>query len=155
MRRAVRIPWLALALAGCGFETPPADPPAPSAIVFENEVYPILLRDCGFPDCHGSSERFFRVFGPNRARLDDAVTALDDPATPEEIAASYERARSMLSGVTRPEETLLLRKPLEVDVGGAPHMGIDQHGQDVYPSPDHPSFRIMQEWVALGFPGAP
>lgn len=154
MRRAVSISWLALTLAGCAFDAP-ADPPAPSAVVFENEVYPILLRDCGFPDCHGSRERFFRVFGPNRMRMNDDLTALDDPATPEEIASSYERARSMLSGVRRPEDTLLIRKPLEVDRGGAPHIGIDQHGQDVYPSPDHPSYRILLDWVRLGFPGAP
>ena len=88
MRRAVSISWLALTLAGCAFDAP-ADPPAPSAVVFENEVYPILLRDCGFPDCHGSRERFFRVFGPNRMRMNDDLTALDDP-TP----LSIERARS-------------------------------------------------------------
>src|ERR1700755_2646142 len=35
---------------------------------FTNDVIPVLLRDCGFQACHGSPERFFRVWGPGRTR---------------------------------------------------------------------------------------
>ncbi len=71
------------AVSGCisgGAETWVA---APDAETFEVAVYPALLRDCGFPDCHGSEERFFRVHGPGRTRLSDA-SSIYSPATPEE-----------------------------------------------------------------------
>ena len=44
-------------------------------------VFPVLMRDCGFHTCHGSDERFFRIHGPGRARLDPDSKAFD-PLTP-------------------------------------------------------------------------
>lgn len=142
-----------LLASGCAFDMPPADPPSPSREQFDAEVYPVLLRDCGFTDCHGSRDRFFRVFGPRRRRFDPSVTGLDAPATEDELALAYDRARSMLAGAHTPEETLLLRKPLEIDAGGAPHRGIDAHGQDVYGSPDDEGYQVLLRWARTGFAG--
>ena len=142
---------LALSVAtGCAF-TPggPADPPEPDRAFFDEEIYPLLLRDCAFPACHASRDRFFRVFGPGRARL-SPERALGGPATDAEREEAYHRARSMLASVSRPEDSLLLRKPLEVDRGGAPHMGIDQHGRDLYASPDDPAYQLILEWARTG-----
>jgi len=141
-----RVLPFALLMVGCAFETPPAGPPTPNRATFDTEVYPVLMRDCGFPDCHGNSERFFRVYGPGRARL-DFERRIDDPVTDEEMAASFERTRSMLASATRAEDSLLLRKPLEVDRGGAPHMGVDEHGQDVYRSTESPGYVALLEWA--------
>lgn len=163
MTREWRLAWLwlltsalatGLLASGCAFDMPPADPPSPSREQFDAEVYPLLLRDCGFSDCHGSRDRFFRVFGPGRRRLDER-TGIDAAATEAELAAAYERARSMLAAAHTPDETLLLRKPLEIDVGGAPHRGIDTHGQDVYRSPDDASYQVLLEWARTGFAGGP
>ena len=41
---------------------------------FQREVYPVLLRDCAFSQCHGSGDRFFRVWGPGRERLASPIT---------------------------------------------------------------------------------
>jgi len=150
MHRLTFVPVLTvLLLASCALEPLPADPPAPSRAVFDTVIYPILARDCGFPACHGSSDRFFRVFGPGRARLDEE-TALTDVVTPGELAASYDRARSMLSGASSAESSLLVRKPLEVDLGGAPHMGVDQHGRDVYSSENSQGYIALLEWARAG-----
>jgi hypothetical protein len=148
-------------LSGCGLGVPSADAPAPDPVYFANNVYPVLMRDCSFTECHGSTERFFQVYGPNRRRLDPDATCgvgrdtCSDPATVDEINRSYDRARSMLAGASRAEDTLLLRKPLEVDSGGAPHLGTDAYGRDVYANPGVPEYQFLRTWAAPVFEGSP
>lgn len=148
------VPLLALLVAGCALDAPPANPPLPNRAMFEAEVYPILMRDCGFPDCHGNRDRFFRVYGLGRLRLDPEAL-IDAPLEEAEMNESYERARSMLGSATRAEDTLLVRKPLEIDQGGAPHLGIDNHGQDLYASPEDPSYQVLLTWARTGIPESP
>jgi len=138
-------------LCACGVDAAPLRVANPDADRFANEAYPVLLRDCGFPACHGATDRFFRVFGPGRARL-PAVMAPDpgDPATADEIAQSYNRARSMIDA-NAPARSLLLRKPLAVEAGGAGHKGDDSLGRNVYASTADPGFQVLRAWV-LGQP---
>jgi hypothetical protein len=112
---------------------------------FANEAYPVLLRDCGFPGCHGAMDRFFRVLGPGRTRLSPSADP-SDPATAEEIQNSYDRARSMIE-VGDPAHSLLLRKPLASSAGGAGHKGDDSLGRNVYASTVDPNFQILRAWV--------
>jgi hypothetical protein len=121
-------------------------PPAPDRALFEQMAYPVLLRDCGFPACHASSERFFQVFGPGRVRMDLQVDIFD-PATPIEMQHSYERARSMLLSAPNTEASLLLRKPLEMEAGGAGHQGRDSLGRDVYPSRADAGYQALLSWA--------
>jgi hypothetical protein len=136
---------LAAALAGCASEPPPLAIGVPDAATFQSEVYPVLLRDCGFHACHGSTERFLQVFGPGRGRL-RADTQPLDPATDEEVAYSYDRARSMID-LEFPEQSLLLAKPLSVAAGGFGHQGVDSLGRDVYLSVSDPGFMALANWV--------
>jgi hypothetical protein len=114
-------------------------------MLFEQEVYPVLLRDCAFSACHGSSLRFFQVLGPGRGRL-LATTRPLDPTTPEEIMYSYERASSMIDAVA-PQSSLLLRKPIEVAAGGIGHEGVDSLGRNVYQSAAEPGYMALTRWV--------
>lgn len=150
LRRAA---LLLVALAGvpgvvtaCVGEPPLAEPPVVDRASFETDVYPVLLRDCAFPACHGNPSRFFRVFGPGRTRL-DPTTGLYSAPTTAEIDASFDRARSMLSGVPDPRQALLLRKPLEPSEGGAAHMGVDALGRNVYSTRDDPGWRAIAAWA--------
>lgn len=135
--------------------------PSPDPLSFEVEVYPILLRDCGFPACHGDTRRFFRVFGPGRTRYRPReITPLLSPPTAEELTASYNRARSMLADNGPVEESMLLQKPLR-----AGHKGDDEWGQNVYWTEADPSYQTLLRWAksmrngAVGavpvIPGAP
>lgn len=157
---------IVLITSGCAFDAPPASPPEPSTEgLWRDQVYPLLLRDCGFPDCHGSPGRFFRVFGPGRTRLseegvdgegnpiDQEIYAQTGPIEEAEMQATYDRARSMLASASRPEESLLVRKPLAVERGGAPHMGIDEHGRDVYQSPEDEGYQLLLTWARTGYRG--
>lgn len=116
--------------------------PEPDVERFADEVYPILLRDCGMSECHGSSERFFQVLGPGRSRL-SSMTGPLEPVTAQELSFSYDRARSMLAQPLEP----LLRKPLERAAGGAHHEGVDAFGRNVYASKDDPGYAAIARWA--------
>jgi hypothetical protein len=135
----------ALALAACGAEPPALTVATPDRARFDQEVYPVLLRDCGFNDCHGSAERFFQVFGPGRARLPTVMDPLA-PVAPDELAYSYARARSMIDA-NAPERSLLLRKPLATAAGGSGHEGTDRLGRNVYQSKLDPGYVALAAWV--------
>lgn len=122
---------------------------------FSGPVMSVLLRDCGFQACHGSPERFFRVWGPGRTRFDTSKTECENhsaPPCPWDILDAFERdyslrfARSMID-LAKPEDSLLLRKPLAVERGGADHEGVDKYGRNVYRTQDDDGFRTLARWV--------
>ncbi|MCG5055982.1 MAG: hypothetical protein KA712_23755 [Myxococcales bacterium] len=123
-----------------------ASPPRPDPAAFASTVYPILLADCAFSGCHGNEQRFFRVHGPGRTRLDPA-TALFDPPTAEELALAYTRAASMLAGESGVRRGPLLRKPLAVEAGGAGHAGDDPWGQSIYLTKRDPRWEALFFWA--------
>jgi hypothetical protein len=123
---------------------------------FQRQVYPVLLRDCGFPACHGAPQRFFRVWGPGRVRLPGTMGtpgAFDLP-TVDEISATYSLALSMID-VEQPGRSALLRKPLAIAAGGAGHLGTDKHGRDVYRTVQDGGYRALAQWVLSAPPAAP
>ena len=123
----------------------------PESGVFEADVYPMLLRNCAFPDCHANHERFLVVYGPGRVRV-PIETELFDPATPEELSLAYERARSMLRS-DAPEESLLVRKALEASAGGSSHKGTDSLGRNVFAATTDPDYMLLVRWAQSGAPG--
>jgi hypothetical protein len=137
--------WL---VTGCAVE-PDGGVPAANRAVFEEQVLPLLLRDCGFHACHGSSARFLQVFGPGHGRIAPETRPLD-PLTLDEIEHSFTRTLSMLDPVHL-EMSPLLRKPLAIPAGGAGHEGTDELGRNVYQSKADPSFQLLQAWV-MGAP---
>jgi hypothetical protein len=140
-------------LLACRGDAPELVVAQPDFPTFEAQVYPVLLRDCSFIACHGSSERFFQVYGPGRARLNPMAMELDD-VTMEEIIQTYNRALSMID-VNEPAQSLLLRKPLALSVGGAGHEGVDSWMRDVYVSRQDPNYLILEAWVLAASAPAP
>lgn len=119
-------------------------------------MYPVLMRDCGFPECHGNPERFLRLYGPGRLRL-DPETPLFSEVTGDELRNSYDRARSMLATNGDLTTAPLLRKPLATAVSNEGHKGTDNWGRDVYQSASDPNFQILLSWArtAVTSAGAP
>jgi hypothetical protein len=70
-----------------------------------------------------------------------------DPPTPDEIARSYDRARSMLAGSANVEDSLLLSKPLEATRGGQGHEGTDSLGRNVYSVPLEQGYQVLLAWA--------
>lgn len=137
---------VSLLFAACDTPTDTVDIPAPDVASFELTVYPLLLRDCGFPECHGSTDRFFRVYGPGRLRLSES-TATFAPATAAELAQSYARTRSMLAHEKSLAESWLLKKPLARAAGGAEHGGEDRYGRNVYESTRATGYVSLVQWA--------
>jgi hypothetical protein len=177
MHRAFKLGLLALVallpVGACSLDNPASETTIRGESVdsfildpFTVEVMPVLLRDCGFQACHGSQERFFRVWGPGRTRyvispvcddrFDVGKTLCDDGvAVPpcnwdrlngSERDYSLQFARSMVD-LKNPEDSLLLRKPLAVERGGADHEGVDKYGRNVYRTPDDEGYRTLSRWV--------
>lgn len=143
MNRNILIALAAACLTACA-EEPGWETANLSLSTFEDEVYPVLIRDCSFQTCHGGASRFFRVFGPGRVRYRN-INAFD-PVTREEIEISYRRTVAMVDA-RNPEDSLLLRKPLAVSAGGAGHLGADRFGRNVYRSVDDPGYIALSRWV--------
>lgn len=152
-------------LAGCAADVSEGAPPALDRAQFDLTAYPVLVRDCAFPDCHASQERFFQVFGPGRVRMDPTLKALDCTTEPEppavcptaveqEHSLAYTRALSMLTAKSV-EDSLLLRKPLATDQGGAPHRGRDELGRNVYLSKNDPGWQALRAWAAAAMVTTP
>ena len=123
---------------------------------FQREVYPVLLRDCGFPACHGTQERFYRIWGPGRVRLPGVMTtpeAFDQPTTAE-LSASRTMALAMIDEHD-PLHSPLLRKPLAVQAGGAGHFGVDKFGRDVYRTKLDAGYLKLAAWVTSPAPPLP
>jgi hypothetical protein len=136
--------WLLLGCAdGAAWSGPP---PAADLADFEATVYPVLLRDCAFSECHGERHRFFQVYGPGRARLDPEAEPTA-PATEDEKRVSYRRAMEMLATDARADRSLLLTKPLEARAGGQGHEGTDTLGRNVYASRLDPAYVAIQAWA--------
>ena len=136
---------MAALCAGCASAEGDPGLTTPDRAVFDTEVWPILVRDCGFSACHGGAPRFFRVLGPGHERLDPAER-LAAPVTAAELQLSYDRARSVLNA-DDPSRSSLLLKPLAIAAGGSGHEGTDSFGRNVYESVDDPSFQVLAHWV--------
>lgn len=159
MQRAYQIALLMLALVapGCSQDfSKPATYARGNDNEFTNFVMPVLWRDCGFQACHGSGERFFRIYGLGRTRLDQGQTEcrVGAPMPPcyydtlngSERDFSLQSAQSFID-IDNPADSLLLRKPLAVAAGGADHAGVDKFGRNVYRTPDDDGFLVLQRWV--------
>lgn len=151
--RAARLGLALLGLAACQTERDAFQVAERDFRAFREDVYPVLLRDCGFHTCHGAGERFFRVLGPGRARLDPAARAFDLPSG-DEVALSYQLALSMIDA-EHPQDSLLLRKPLAVEAGGANHLGADDFGRDVYRTVNDAGYLVLARWVLSQAQGSP
>lgn len=130
---------LAVLVAACDVDV---QTPAPDYDAFVRDVHPILLRDCGMLECHGTPKRPFRLYGAGRLRVDPDTDRFD-PTTDEELWFSYQRTRSMLTHDGDVRDSTLLRKPLP----GAGHQGVDDYGGPIYRSTDDPDYRTLIDWA--------
>lgn len=112
------------------------------------ETYPVLLRDCAFFACHGSTERLFQVWGPKRRRLFEGNLTGNEER--ERIGQESEKTFQMALGfidINDPGNSLLLRKGLDPQAGGTGHLGLDKFGRNVYRSGDSPGYVQLAKWV--------
>jgi hypothetical protein len=157
VRTWAAIGWLSLFCSGCTSENPALELPALDRDLFRCEVAPVLAKQCSAPACHGSGDRYYRLYARNRLRY--GVDELDraDPLTPFELVANYDATRALVVGLGRPEDAMLLRKPLEPAAGGYYHGAtrvFRAQGHNVFSSLADPEYATLERW-ARGAAGDP
>lgn len=143
------LPLLAslLAIAACrsGLEDQAALP-ALDEPYFRCRVQPVLTKSCGAFACHGDGARFFRLFGRDRLRFGGTEEQRNAFMRDEERAANFNSARAMVNA-DNPEESLLLKKPLEQAAGGYYHGAVKLGTANVFPNKDDPDYKTLAAWV--------
>jgi hypothetical protein len=116
--------------------------------LWSDGAYPVLMRDCSFFACHGSTDRLFQVWGPKRRRLYEGD--LEGDAERIRLGEESNKTFALALGfvdITDPGNSLLLRKALDAQAGGTGHLGLDKFGRNVYRSGDSPGYVALAKWV--------
>jgi hypothetical protein len=129
----------------CAVSPPQTNVPALDQAYFEAKVEPELIASCAYSTCHGAPLRPMRVYSLAGLRIDPSLTS-NQPLTPEEHFANFKRAQTVAAATssTLPE---LLRKPLQIEQGGAGHGGVDRFGQNVYANKEAAGWKVLAAWV--------
>ncbi|MFO0614843.1 MAG: hypothetical protein U0414_19805 [Polyangiaceae bacterium] len=145
---------LIAALAGAlGCEPGLSDPrekPALDLAFFRCHVQPVLVARCGSLLCHGNQERFFRLFGRNRFRPllgADENRKRNTPLSDKEVQFNFDSALGYVDA-SAPDESYLLKKPLDQRAYGLYHGGATEYGQgDVFRGTGDPGYETIREWI--------
>jgi hypothetical protein len=138
---------LALAVAGCAVENPPAPAASLDTEYFRCAVQPVLAARCAFPACHGSARRPLSIFAPGRMRYQVGWDRPTEPITQVELDTNFGVA-SGFTTTTATGEPWLLAKPLATSSGGYYHRGSDLFGtEDVFLATDDPGYQILDGWI--------
>lgn len=139
---------LALALAGCaGDLEQPRTLAALDRPYFDCNVQPVLTTYCGQLACHGTSERYFHVYSRNRLRDDADETQRNAFLRDSERTHNFEAARALVD-IDAPDDSLLLRKPLEQAAGGAYHRGATLYrAGNVFDDSNDPDYQVIAQWI--------
>jgi hypothetical protein len=114
---------------------------------FRCNVQPVLTKSCAAYACHGSSVRYFKLFGRNRLRLGGTIAKLNAPMTTAERAWNYDAARAMVDTAS-PDTSYLLLKPLDEAAGGYYHGGSTFFAKgNVFLDTMDPDYLVLQKWI--------
>ncbi len=146
VRAALSITALLCATACTRLDAPRPTPQLDPSY-FRCQVQPVLVRSCAALACHGNGERYFRLFGRNRMRSSGGEADRNLPLRPEELQANFDAAAARVDP-DNPDQSFLLRKPLDARAGGWFHRGAEIFGQgNVFLSTDDPDYVTLQSWV--------
>lgn len=114
---------------------------------FECEVQPVLQTRCANFACHGDQARAYVVYAPARLRIDGSNNIAEgfQPTTALELAGNLDGARAFSDGA-RPDQSLLLLKPLDTGAGGYQHFGRGYQG-DVFAGAGDAGYQKILEWI--------
>jgi hypothetical protein len=143
----VAIAWFA---PGCVQPNPPEPPPELDFAFFRCDLQPVLVKQCAAPACHGNGKRFFRLYARNRLRLGVDPLDVNRPLHEEEVRANFDAARALVQGLDSPEDSMMVRKPLESSQGGYYHGATKIFrwgGPNVFSSRDDPGYQKLLSWA--------
>lgn len=115
---------------------------------FRCKVQPILSKSCSMFACHGTSDRYFRLYARNRLRYGIASEAKRNSfLNAQERQLNYDAARAFID-LNVVDNSLLLKKPLEADAGGYYHGATLLGTSNVFPKIDDSDYKILVKWAS-------
>lgn len=134
----------------CGCEkglTDNAPLPALDEAYFRCRVQPILTKNCAQLACHGTPDRYYRIYARNRLRYGIAGEAQrNSPLNEGERKFNFDATRAFLN-VDKADESLVLKKPLESDAGGFYHGATKLGLSNVFPSVEASEYQTVLKWI--------
>jgi hypothetical protein len=137
-----------VALGGCEKGLTDAAPlPELDEAYFRCHVQPILSKNCATFACHGTPERYYRLYARNRLRYGIAGEhERNSLLRPEERKHNYDATRAFVD-VDEAEGSLILRKPLESDAGGLYHGATKIGMSNVWPDMTVTEYKTVYKWI--------
>lgn len=121
--------------------------PALDEAYFRCRVQPILTKSCSMLACHGTPDRYYRVYARNRLRYGIAGEAERvAPLNAGERRHNFEATRAYVD-IDAADESLLLKKPLEAAAGGFYHGATRLGKSNVFPSVDDADYAVLRDWI--------
>jgi hypothetical protein len=115
---------------------------------FRCNVQPILSKNCSMLACHGTPDRYFRLYARNRLRYGIAGEAQRNAfLNPLERQLNYNAARAYID-LNVVDNSLLLKKPLEQDAGGYYHGATKLGTSNVFAHIDDSEYKILVKWAS-------
>ena len=115
---------------------------------FRCNVQPILSKNCSMFACHGTPDRYFRLYARNRLRYGIADESKRNSfLNASERQLNYNAARAFID-LNVVDNSLLLKKPLELDAGGYYHGATKLGTSNVFPHIDDSEYKILVKWAS-------
>ena len=115
---------------------------------FDCKVQPVLTKLCSALACHGAGDRYFTVYARNRLRDGGDESERKTFMRLSERDHNYIAAGAFVD-LAHPDDSLLLRKPLEQRAGGYYHVGATLYGGDnVFADTMDPDYQVLAQWIA-------
>jgi hypothetical protein len=127
------------------------DAPLPKELdeaYFRCNVQPVLTKSCSMFACHGTPDRYFRLYGRNRLRYGIADESKRNSfLNAAERKLNYDAARAYID-LNVVDNSLLLKKPLEQDAGGYYHGATKLGTSNVFAHIDDTEYKILVKWAS-------
>jgi hypothetical protein len=127
------------------------DAPLPKELdeaFFRCHVQPVLTKNCSMFACHGTPERYFRLYARNRLRYGIASESQRNSFLNQgERQLNYNAARAFID-LNVVDNSLLLKKPLELDAGGYYHGATLLGTSNVFARIDDSEYKILVKWAS-------
>jgi hypothetical protein len=113
---------------------------------FRCRVQPVLDYGCDQFGCHGTDTgRPLRVYSRVMWRMDPLIAGNECAGcmvalTTEEWCRNYDSARSLWTA--DPDDSELIRQPLEPGLGGLAHVGVH-----LFQSTTDPNYQVLRDWI--------
>lgn len=114
---------------------------------FRCRVQPVLTKNCAMLACHGTPDRYYRIYARNRLRYGIAGEAeRNSVLNAGEARHNFDATRAYVD-VGNEGESLVLKKTLATDAGGFYHGATQLGNANIFPDVEWPEYKVILDWA--------